>query len=157
MGRPKLKTPNIEGRTLKNYEKYKDKILKYAKSLEIRVEFKEEEDEGKYIPASRTVRVDEDLEDSTKIATLLHELGHVYDFASLEKDIPKSNKINDAYGVIYGDKFTSKQQAIVVDAEKRAWDAGRAIAYQLRIPLGKWYDLEETSGMHSYKTQHKNK
>lgn len=145
----------MSGRDLKNYEKYLDKLLKYALGVELKVVFKEEFNEGMYLPSKRMIRVDTDLEQSTEISVLLHELGHAMDDALTE--ISLQSDVGKAYKAFYKAKPTKKQVTIVVQCEENAWSYGRVIAKNLRIPLGRWYDEEATAAIEEYKTHHNEK
>lgn len=138
----------MTGRSLKHYEKYKEKLLKYASGLELRVEFKEEFSEGIYLPSKRLIRVDTELDESTEIAVLLHELGHAIDDAMTEEAL--LGPIGKAYSALYKGKPTTKQVTLVLKCEANAWELGKMIAKQLRIPLGKWYDYEITTSLDAY-------
>lgn len=126
-------------RKLKNHEKYRQALLGFAKSLNIKVVFKYDDGNGSYIPESRKIIIDNELTNSDEIATLLHELGHVLD-EGLIKDSPFYNRLNKAYGRIYKKSVTKAQKALVIKCEKRAWVYGRAIANILGIKLGLWYE-----------------
>lgn len=134
--------------TLKNYKKYKTKLLAYAKVVNLKVEFKEESSDGVYIPSRSKIRVDDLLEESEEIATLLHELGHALDDKLDIEAFPKS--LERAYKQVYTGKPSKPQLNMVVECEKTAWNLGRVIAKKLRIKLGKWYDHHEAYALKSY-------
>jgi hypothetical protein len=136
------------GRKLKKYDEYLEKLLTYAQACEIEVIYTEVEGDGQYVPTQRKITIDESLEDSTEIATLMHELGHSTDDAL--KDPKKLKKIDKAYKAFYSGESTEKQKKLVLECEEKAWFYGRGIARKLRIPLGKWYDLEQTEALKDY-------
>jgi uncharacterized protein with von Willebrand factor type A (vWA) domain len=88
------------------------------------------------------------LDDSTEIATLLHELGHQFDDAL--KDPKKRKKYDKAYPAFYKGQASEKQKKLVLECEKRAWEYGKAIAKKLRIKLGKWYEHEKEQALKEY-------
>ena len=137
------------GRNLKNYLLYLEKIETYAQVLDIKIEHKTEPSDGVYIPTRRTIRIDPDLDESSDIATLLHELGHAIDDHFSHGGIDP--KTEAAYRVVYNGNPSEAQLKLVVEAEKLAWLNGRKIAKALRIPLGKWYDDEEKDAIRLYK------
>lgn len=142
----------MSGRKLKNYGQYLQKIKNYAKALNIKVEWREEEENGAYIPTRRAIVLDPDMTDSETIAVFLHELGHATEFAAYT---PKIDKFTDkAYSA---KRPTRRQQRRIMDCERTAWNYGRVIAKKLRIRLGKWYDEHERDALNSYKTKPQNR
>lgn len=136
------------GRTLARFTEYKAKLLLYAKTLEIRVTYKAEDGDGKYMPSCRTIVIDPDLDESSEIATLLHELGHATDDTLYTRAAYK--RLSRAYQVIYRQKPTRAQKKAVLECERRAWFFARSVAKQLRIPLGKWFEKEAQTNLSEY-------
>ena len=134
----------------KNYIKYRKVLTSYAKAIKIRIVYAPDAGDGSYIPARRKIRIDPDLTESSQIATILHELGHVLDDAVVPPGNVR-NKIQAAYGRIYTKNFTKQQRQVVLRCEKRAWNYGRAIASILNIKLGQWYDKEEKEALDAYR------
>lgn len=134
---------------LKNYKIYREKILAYAKVVNITVEFKEENSDGVYIPSKSKVRIDDALEEAEEISTLLHELGHALDDKLDSTNFSKS--IERAYYQVYKGKPSKIQLDKVIECEKKAWDLGRVIAKKLRINLGKWYNYQESQALKDYR------
>jgi Zn-dependent peptidase ImmA (M78 family) len=139
----------VRGRKLKNYDKYLEKIEHYAQACEITIKYGQEDGDGSYSPARRTVKIDENLSDSAELATLLHELGHVLDDSTRQRF--EEPKLSSAYNAVYNKKPTKKQIELVLECEEAAWVYARAIAKKLRIPLGKWFDDEMKDGLDSYR------
>ena len=124
---------------LKYYTKYLKLLHLYAKAIRIKVVYTSKEDsDGTYLPTLREIRLDPDLSESTMIAALLHELGHVLDCTLLRGKTFR--QMEKAYTRIYTRKYTKRQKQIVLKAERRAWGYGKVIAKILGIRLGKWYD-----------------
>jgi hypothetical protein len=123
---------------LRNFDTYYDKIVVYGKAIGIAIEVKPEDCEGMYLPSRRVIRIDDELSETATIAILLHEFGHHYDGAGL--DANTHMELNDAYEAIAKDKATTRHKAIHIAHERKAWDCGRIIARNLKIPLGKWYE-----------------
>ena len=140
----------MSGRPLKNYDLYIDKLQAYATACEITVEYRDEPGDGKYIPTRRKLVLDKDLPESTEIATFLHELGHSLDDTLYTKPVDK--KMDAAYKAFYNATPTQKQKDLVVECEQRAWMYGRSTAKKLRIPLGKWFDSEESEALSEYRS-----
>jgi hypothetical protein len=138
------------GRSLPKYDDYLQKLEHYAEASAVEIVRKEYDSDGAYIPQYRTIILDKDLEESSEIAVLLHELGHQLDDAFQNKTIEKN--LDRAYKAAYNKTPTEAQLQLVVDCEARAWECGRAIAKKLRIKLGKWYDKEVTSAMDFYRS-----
>jgi hypothetical protein len=137
------------GRSLKNYELYIDKLKAYAKACEISIVYRTEPCDGAYIPTRREVVLDPDLEESTEVAVLLHELGHSLDDSLFTKTYDR--KLDRALTAADNGTATPEQVEMVIECEKRAWVYGRSIAKRLRIRLGKWYDKEESNNLLSYR------
>lgn len=138
------------GRPLKNYDFYKKKIIAYAKVISVKLEFAEYQDEGIYFPAKRKIKVDDELEQSTEIAVLLHELGHEMD--DFDNSLVTSTGLSNAYRNVYSNIPTKLQLNKVLKCEKTAWNNGRLIAKRIGIRLGKWYDNEEKSALKDYRS-----
>jgi hypothetical protein len=136
------------GRKLPKYRDYYDKLVLYIAACELTLERREVGGDGEYIPNRRVIALDIDLDESSEIAILLHELAHSFDDALAN---PKTlKKLDKAYSAMFKNEANEKQAALILECEKRAWTYGRAIAKKLRIPLGAWYDKEEKSGLEGY-------
>ena len=137
------------GRCLKKFDEYYQKLEHYCEASEIEIQYKEHDNDGSWVPSRRKIILDRDLDESTAVATLLHELGHTTD--DYLKDPKQEKKYNKAYKAFYNNTANEKQKKLVVECEERAWVYGRGIARKLRIPLGKWFDTEEAEALRSYK------
>ncbi len=137
------------GRVLKNFDIYKDKLLQYVEACSLTIAYREEDGDARYVPSRRKIYLDRDLSESTEIACLLHEIGHSMDDTLSAKSLEK--KIDRAYYAAYNKKPTTLQKELVVGCEERAWVYGRSIAKRLKIPLGKWFDREESDALKSYR------
>ena len=135
---------------LKNYIEYLQKLELYMEVLNIKLEYKEYPEDGCFLPQARKIILDPDLTETNTLGTLLHELGHVLDDSVLAGN-PISEKITAIYKKIYKEEVTEAQLGVVIACEKRAWGYGRAIARQLKIPLGKWYNIIENEAIKDYK------
>lgn len=139
----------MPGRTLKNHGVYLQKLKLYAKACEVKIVYREDPELGGYCPTRRMVFLDPDLDESTEVAILLHELGHQLDDAlHLPGQVHATSR---AYLASYRSKPTRKQKALVLACERRAWRNGRAIAKRLRIPLGKWFESERERALSGYR------
>lgn len=136
------------GRNLKRYDEYRDKIMAYMEACAINFEFAPEPDEGAYLASRRLIRIDPDLDESTEIATMLHELGHLTDDTLLTG--PKFKRISLAYKAFNEKYHSPSQMRLILQCEQRAWMYGRGIAKKLQITLGKWYDDEEKEALAEY-------
>ncbi len=138
---------------LKYYAEYRAALHKYAKGIGIKIQYTHSDSEGIYLPAQNLIKLDREMEDHEVIGTLLHELGHVMDdvFASKKG----FTRLDAAYKAVYAKKYTAKQHRLVLDCEKRAWKNGKAIAKQLKIPLGKWYTKMTRMYLGSYANRDK--
>lgn len=138
---------------LRNMDVYMSAIEEYCNVTNIKlVEVPEFEGCGEYNPNNRTIKYDNSLSDSEIISTLLHELGHYQD------DLRNPNKYGGThhyYGRTRLERqyvyLTAKQKQAIWDTETEAWKNGRAIAKQLKIKLGKWFDKDETSSLNTYR------
>lgn len=136
------------GRQLPKHDDYLQKLEHYCEASDIIIEIKDYKHHGVYFPTRRAIVVDEDLDDTEQLATILHELGHVFDDVL---NAPNTlEKYNRAYSDFYKNRATEQQVKLVMDCEQRAWDYGRGIAKKLRINLGKWYDVEEKEALKEY-------
>ena len=99
------------GRPLPNYEEYFDKIAVYCEAVDLVIERKECDSDGLYVPTRRRIVIDRDLDESSEIAVLLHEIGHTLDDAL--KDQCEEKKIDRAYTAFYKNEATKKQVQIV--------------------------------------------
>ncbi len=134
---------------LKHYGRYIRYIKAYCSAIHLSLEFSNKDDEGAYIPSLRKIRVDPDLPESSQLAVLLHELGHVLDDTLLAKK--KFRQMERAYMKVYSHKCSKKQKRVVYRAELRAWEYGRVIAKILDIRLGKWYDKYRSKCLQGYR------
>ena len=139
----------MSGRSLPNYELYKEKLETYCSACEISVEYKDYSGDGAYMPSKRKIVLDCDLPESTEIATWLHELGHSLDDTLYTKKGEQS--YSKAFNAFYKDEATQEQKDLVVAAETRAWMYAKSIAKKLRIPLGKWFKEEEIEALNAYR------
>lgn len=137
------------GRKLKKYDEYFDSLETYLMASGMELVFSEEVTGlGEFVPSLRRIVIDENLEDSTEIAVLLHELGHQFDDAL--KDPKQMKKLDKAFPAFYKGKANKKQKKLVIECETRAWEYGKGIAKKLRIPLGKWYEQEKVEALKEY-------
>lgn len=136
---------------LKNYEEYRNKILFYAKAMGIKMEFKDVDCGGQYMPSRRRIQIDKDLTQVEEIGVMLHELGHALDDHLIA--IPGFTSIDRAYRAVYNKKYSPNQLRIVVECEKRAWKYGKVIAKMLNIRLGKWYDKCTRAAVADYRRE----
>lgn len=133
---------------LTKHAEYIQRLERFAKVLGIKVEYAPEDGEGSYSPAHKKIKIDPDLSPSEEVATFLHELGHAVDDMLIDDKVYAL--IDEAYTLVYKDKVTPKQQALVMNCERRAWQYGRSIAKQLKIRLGKWYTSVERDCLRRY-------
>ncbi len=138
----------MPGRPLPNYDDYLDKLKCYIKACELTLEYRDEPCDGVWIPARRTIAIDKDLQESTEIAIILHELGHSLDDAMASPKV--ANAYSRAYTAFYANRLTKKQRQHILTCEQTAWNNGRALATRLRIPLGKWFSDEEAACLKSF-------
>lgn len=134
-------------RKLKNYLIYKKKLLDFASAVGVAISYSNVPGDGMYI--GRVIQLDSSMSQSSEIATLLHELGHLLDDLSLSVD--EYNRINAAYAQIYKEKFSKRHKATVLEREKIAWKYGENLATQLRIKLGNWFYDEEKAAIKTYR------
>lgn len=142
------------GRSLKNFDQYFQKLEHYCQASEIEIQYKEHDNDGSWVPSRRRIILDRDLDESTAVSTLLHELGHTTD--DYLKDPKQEKKYDKAYKAFYDSTASEKQKKLVIECEERAWMYGRGIAKKLRIPLGKWFNVEEKQALESYKEDEQN-
>jgi hypothetical protein len=135
----------MPGIDLKHYDTYLQSLELYAEASGLTVEYGEMDSPGVYVPSRRKIRIDPDLSQSKEIAVFLHELGHSIDPSITAKATEK--KLDGAH---YANKASKRQSALVLACEERAWANARDIAKKLRIPLGKWFDNEETDCLNGY-------
>jgi hypothetical protein len=135
---------------LKHYKTYLQRLHLFSKAIGVKIVIVENDDDGVWLPWTRTVKINDDLSQAAEIATILHELGHALDDI-LTPSARSASKMYKAYRAIYRNKYTKKQLALVLQAEKKAWRYGRDIADRLGIRLGKWYDKEEIESIKAYK------
>lgn len=135
-------------RSLPKYDEYLKRLETFAKALGIKIEYAPEDGEGSFSPAHKKIRIDPDLGPSDEVATILHELGHAVDDMLIDDKVYAL--LDQAYSLVYEDKVSKKQQALVMNCEKRAWQYGRSIAKQLKIRLGKWYTSVERECLRRY-------
>lgn len=134
---------------LKNYEAYVKTIRLYAKAIGVKIVYEDQDGDGAYVPKYRKIRVDPDLSETRELSVLLHELGHMWDFALIDKTTER--KVDFASKAVYKNKATTKQLRFLIQCERRAWNYGRAIAKKLGIPLGKWYERVQNDCLSSYR------
>lgn len=135
--------------SLKHVDSYRRRLLNFAKAIGIQVIYTAGTDDGAYIPSKNKIKIGDNFSDSTEIATLLHELGHVISDIGIDQ---KEHKVQDgAYRVIYTEKYTQRHLEVVLACEKKAWCIGRNIASALKIKLGSWYLKEEKAALKSYR------
>lgn len=129
----------MEDVDLKHYRLYLAKLAALATSHGIKLRPRRGyEDDGVYSPRKRWITYDSELDQSRKIAVILHELRHALD--DLTKTPLQWKKIDAAYGVAYKKRGQTREQKLAVLAcERRAWLYGENIAKRLRIPLGRWF------------------
>lgn len=136
-------------RTLKKYTDYIALLLTYAEASGIKVKYKEEPCDGVYDHNTNTITIDEDLEESAEIATLLHELGHAIDNKLMLSRM--SDPVWKCYDRVYESQHSQEDLEIVMEAEKQAWQNGRVIAKRLKIQLGAWYSYEQKTALTNYR------
>lgn len=139
----------MPGIRLKNYAVYLQKLLLYSEAMGLRVFSKTDPGDGSFDHNNNSITIDPDLAESSEIATLLHELGHAFDYHLLNDKI--SPKIWAAYDKVYSEAHNDTELQTVIDAEIRAWENGKVIAKRLKIPLGKWYAYERKTALTNYR------
>ena len=142
------------GRKLPKYDNYIEKLSLYCRASEIAIEHKEYDGDGAYVPTRRKIILDRDLDESTEVAVLLHECGHMLDDAL--NDPIELKKLDKAYMAFYKNEANDEQKELVYACEERAWNCGRAVAKKLRIKLGNWYDEEELISLADYRDEAEN-
>jgi len=135
---------------LKHYKVYVNRLELFSRAIGVKIVIKPYADEGIWLPWTRVVKVDSELDEAEQVATILHELGHALDDI-LTPSGRYSDRIYKAYRATYRNKQSKAQLKLVIDAQKIAWKYGRDIAQRLRIRLGKWYDEAEKVSIKSYK------
>lgn len=137
---------------IKHFDKHRKRLIALANSLGIKIKYNDSQGDGAYQQSRSSIVIDPDLEQSTELATMLHELGHVIDFSRLSYD--ESSKADVAYYRFYREnrKAFVCDQREVLKWERRAWKTGRGIAKLLKIPLGKWFDFEEHTAIKTYES-----
>lgn len=142
---------SISNMRLKNYKKYLKLLRRFCKIQQIKLVIEKKSTSGtRYVGQHRSIFIDGSETDSTKIAGLLHELGHVLDEYTASKGQLKF--LLNAYPAFYAETPGVKQEEEVVQAEVRAWKYGIVIARVVQIPLGKWYFKEKNKSLKSYRT-----
>lgn len=134
---------------LKKYEAYIDRLSFYACALNIDITYSDSiEHDGFYNDATKRITLCEGLDDSSEVATLIHELGHAVD----DTFRPSPRSLDRAYQKDFTNTpLTRRQKAMILACERSAWRSGRVIAKRLKIPLGKWFDDEEAESMRIYR------
>lgn len=134
------------GRSLPNYTEYLHKIKLYLRICGIKLVRREVATEAAWIPSRREISVDWDLDESTEIACILHEIGH-----SLDDALRRQEKLHDkAYTAFYAGKATRRGRLVVKACEIRAWNNAEAIARTLQIPCGRWFKHERRRLLKTY-------
>jgi hypothetical protein len=139
---------------LRSYKTYLKKLKQYCKVSNVKIVWKSNyEGCGDYDPNNRTITIDRKLSQSEIISTMLHELGHYLDDS---RNPTKYGNNHHYYGRTRLERelseLTTNQKAIVWDTELEAWKNAEALAYQLRIPLSKWYWKDKESSLNTYRS-----
>ncbi len=137
---------------LKHFELYKDRLLDYAAAHNLKVIMSDSDGDSTFVPATRTIKIDPELEPTEEIASFLHELGHFFDDTLRIDGSPEWEALNNAYRTVYRKNCTDDQLTLIIACELRAWKNGRAIARTLKIRLGKWYDAYKFECLRAYLT-----
>lgn len=137
---------------LRNYNLYMKKIKAFARLCNVRITFvKNLPESGEYRPLRREVIIDRNLDQAAKLSTLLHELGHFMDDLRNPFNNFANRFHNDGRTAIDQERhLTMNQKKKILKTEKEAWKNARALASQLNIPLGKWFNQDEKSSLNSY-------
>ena len=143
------------------YKLYKVILDDYANRSGIGVYYKKLDAEAQWQPRNKTIYLDINIEEyDREIANYLHELGHMRDDYTPKKD-KHVDQIEKAYNrfnqmlekvrvngrLVYP---TYNQKMTVIETEYRAWINGKAIAMQLNLKLGDWYDKQMLESMYIY-------
>lgn len=136
---------------LKYYKKYLKRLTLFANAIGVNIKIQPADDDGIWIPHSKTILVDDDMPQDEEIATILHELGHALDDI-VSTNVRNSQIMYNSYRAMYTSKPSKLQRKIVIAAEKKAWKYGRDIAKRLNIRLGKWYTKLEKSCIKDYQS-----
>ncbi len=131
------------------YEDYLFKIKILAKALQVNVEWRTNPSDGSWLPSRRAIVIDPDLSETETLSTLLHELGHVIDDSVMREK--NAAVVAKSYAVVYTKHYSTNDVSVVVAAEIRAWNYGAAIAKNLGIRTGKWYDKFAREELSYYK------
>lgn len=138
----------------KTYKNIKVILDNYANNSNIKVYYKVLNDaEAQWQPSNRTIYLNININEYDKeIANYLHELGHMRDdympinskdAKLIEKAYNRFNLFLDEHIYVKNNKRvypTKKQMQLVFNIEYNAWINGIAIANQLNIKLGKWFN-----------------
>ena len=121
---------------LANYKQYYDKLEHFIHASGLKLLVTSTVDGGEYRPRSRTVVIDDSLDESEEIAIILHELGHAF----VDFDPPVTSYLYAVYKRYEESKpLTPAERVEIMSTERSAWIMGEHIAKLLHIPLGKWY------------------
>lgn len=138
---------------LRNYKIYLKKIKAQCRLMGLKIKWvKDMSCYGEYNPNKRTITIARNQSESEKISTLLHEMGHFIDDTrnpnrfAMKYHFHGYGKLEKEYAVL-----TVNQKDAVMRAEMSAWKNARALARQLKIPLGKWFYTDETRCLNTYR------
>jgi hypothetical protein len=140
------------------FKKYKNILDDYSYKSGISVSYKNLEKSGgdaQWSPSHKEILLNSTIEDfGEELSNYLHELGHMRD-----DYMPKNKKEEKLINIAY-DRFnqylinshsnksnkritiTNNQKKIIIETEYRAWINGKAVANQLGIKLGNWYQSQ---------------
>lgn len=139
------------GRKLKNKALYISKLKHAAKSLRVKVQFRDyPEHLGRWNPNKRCITVHYAQSDSALISTVLHELGHAIDDMFVEHTRREHDAINTAYKMLNNNRASSKHKRLIVACETRAWKIAASLAKALGIKIGPWFYKDAKQALKTY-------
>lgn len=151
---------------MRNFKTNLKKILKYAKSINTKIIFKNVVSGGGQLVMSKTshhkVYVEKGISEELIISTILHELGHIIEASMNPSEASSTAYLSAMAAMLQLDKrtkLTAERKEVILRVERDAWKYGVAIARQLRIPLGNWFyaDMKKSLGTYYYQIRAYNK
>lgn len=142
--------------TTKQFEKYRDKLLRYCWKKNITViHHPEFTNDAIYERYGKQIIIGLFDEKTNAIATMLHELGHFLDFRATNVYL-SNNLIDNSYTALSSkQKLTTKQKNIIFGCETRAWIFAEGIANILNIKIGPWFYDHKENALTNYKNAFK--